>query len=93
MNWIVASAGNPVTHAVPHAISEEVLSVNVGGGDIPALNIYDGVYRFFITNHLMMSLVSAIAVILVFLVCVAKGSSQGRRSFVLPNAWTILSVV
>jgi F-type H+-transporting ATPase subunit a len=66
MNWIVASAGNPVTHAVPHAISDEVLRVDVGGGDIPALNIYDGVYRFFITNHLMMSLVSAVMVVLVF---------------------------
>lgn len=66
MNWLVASAGNPVTHAVPHALGDEVFSVNVGGGDIPALNIYDGVYRFFITNHLMMSAVAAIAVILVF---------------------------
>lgn len=66
MNWIIASAGNPVTHAVPHPLGEEVFSVNVGGGDIPALNIYDGVYSFFVTNHLMMSLVSAIAVVLVF---------------------------
>ncbi|TWT49710.1 ATP synthase subunit a [Rubripirellula amarantea] len=63
---IIASAGNPVTHAVPHRIGDEVFSVNTGGGDIPALNIYDGVYRFFVTNHLIMSLVSAIAVILVF---------------------------
>ena len=66
MNFIIASAGNPVTHAVPHALGEEVFSVKVGSGDIPALNIYDGVYRFFITNHLMMSLVSAIAVVLTF---------------------------
>jgi F-type H+-transporting ATPase subunit a len=66
MNWIIASAGNPVTHAVPHPIGEEITSINVGGGDIPALNIYDGVYRFFITNHLIMTLVAAITVILVF---------------------------
>ena len=68
MNWIIASAGNPVTHAVPHAISEEVFAVKVGGSDlnVAGLNIHEGVYRFFITNHLMMSLVSAIAVVLVF---------------------------
>lgn len=66
ISWIVASASNPVTHAVPHPIGEEIARVNVGGGDIPSLNIYDGVYRFFLTNHLIMSAVSAVAVILVF---------------------------
>lgn len=63
---LLAEAGNPVTHAVPHVISDEIFSVKVGSGDIPALNIYDGVYRFFITNHLMMTAVSAILVVLVF---------------------------
>ena len=63
---IIAAAGNPLTHAVPHTVGDVVFEVNVGGGDIPALNIDEGVYRFFVTNHLIMSAVSATAVILVF---------------------------
>lgn len=66
MSLFLAEAGNPVTHAVPHAISEEIFRVSVGDGDMPALNIYDGVYRFFITNHLMMTAVSAIVLLVTF---------------------------
>ena len=65
MNLILASA-DPTSHVIPHPVSDEIFSVNVGGGDIPALNIYDGVYKFAITNHLMMTFVSAVAVVLVF---------------------------
>jgi len=66
MNLLLASS-DPTSHAVPHALHDEpICSVNVGGGDIPALNIHDGVYQFFITNHLMMSAVVAVAVISVF---------------------------
>lgn len=66
MNLLLASADDPTSHVVPHPIGGEWFSVHVGSGDVPALNIYDGVYRFFITNHLMMTLVSAIAVVLTF---------------------------
>ncbi|QDT03810.1 ATP synthase subunit a [Rubripirellula lacrimiformis] len=67
MNLLIAAADNPVTHVVPHALHEEpIFSVATGGGDIPALNIYDGAYSFFITNHLMMTAVSAICVVVVF---------------------------
>jgi len=70
MPFIVAAADHsPITHVVPHRLFPEdgpLYSVNVGGGDIPALNIKNGVYDFYITNHLMMTAVSAIAVILVF---------------------------
>ena len=66
MNLILA-ATDPLSHAVPHALSDEpVFEIPVGGGDIPALNIYDGVYRFYITNHLSMTVVTAILVVLVF---------------------------
>jgi F-type H+-transporting ATPase subunit a len=66
MNLVLA-ATDPLSHAVPHALTEEPLfSIPVGGGDIPALNIYDGVYRFYITNHLSMTVVTAIVVVLVF---------------------------
>jgi F-type H+-transporting ATPase subunit a len=66
MTMILAEAGNPLSHAVPHRIGPEIFSVNVGGGDQPALGIYDGVYKFFITNHLIMSAVAGLLVLLVF---------------------------
>ncbi|MGB7327356.1 MAG: F0F1 ATP synthase subunit A [Rubripirellula sp.] len=67
MNLLLASADNPVSHVVPHALTEEPLfSIATGGGDIPTLNIYDGVYNFHITNHLMMTAVAAITVMIVF---------------------------
>ncbi|TWT83418.1 ATP synthase subunit a [Planctomycetes bacterium CA13] len=68
MPFLVAAADHsPITHVVPHPLHPDpLLDLDVGGGDIPALNIYDGHYQFFITNHLMMTAVAAITVILVF---------------------------
>jgi len=78
MNLILAAA-DPVTHAVPYALHEHpILSVDVGGGDVPALNIYDGVYNFFITNHLMMSAVSAVAVLLTFMFVAGRVKPSGE---------------
>ncbi len=59
MPLLVASTDHsPITHVLPHPLHENpIVSVPVGGGDIPALHVYDGRYDFFITNHLMMSLV------------------------------------
>ena len=65
MNLFLA-ASDPTSHVIPHPISDEIFRVNVGSGDIPALHIYDGVYKFFITNHLMMTFVAAVSVVLVF---------------------------
>ena len=73
----LAAGANPVTHAVPHAISDELFSVKVGSGDIPALNIYDGVYRFYITNHLMMTAVAAILVVLTFFYVASRVRVKG----------------
>lgn len=69
MNLILAAADlpSPITHAVPHPLHETpIFSVHAGSGDVPALNIYDGVYSFFITNHLMMTAVSAVCVVVTF---------------------------
>ena len=66
MNSLLAAA-DPLSHVVPHRLHEEPLfSVNVGGGTIPELWIEDGVYHFYITNHLMMTMVTAVVVVLVF---------------------------
>ncbi len=77
---ILASADHsPMDHVVPHALHEEPLfSMHVGSGDVPALNIYDGVYNFFITNHLMMSAFSAVVVMLVFFHVASRVKPKGE---------------
>ncbi len=67
MNFMLA-ATDPVSHVLPHNLHKEpIVCVDVpGDATVPTLFIKDGVYRFFITNHLMMSAVAAITVILVF---------------------------
>ncbi len=78
MNLILAAA-DPISHAVPHALHENpIFKVNVGEGDIPALNIHDGVYSFFITNHLMMTFVAAIAVFLTFMYVAGRVRPSGK---------------
>ena len=55
MKLLLASA-DPASHVVPHRLHEEPLfSVNVGGGDIPALTIFDGVYSFYITGNILIT--------------------------------------
>ncbi len=68
MKFILAAA-DPLSHVLPHKLHEDHLfKVNVGSKDtdIPALFIKDGVYEFFITNHLAMSLFAAVMVLLTF---------------------------
>ncbi|MEM9827064.1 MAG: F0F1 ATP synthase subunit A [Planctomycetota bacterium] len=78
MNFLLASSENPVTHAVPHTVGEPIFQWNVGGGDIPALNIKDGVYSFYLTNHLIMSGVTALLVILVFAYVAGRVQVKGE---------------
>ncbi|MEM6689329.1 MAG: F0F1 ATP synthase subunit A [Planctomycetota bacterium] len=66
---MILAASDPLSHAVPHALHPEpIYSWDVPGvsGDVPFLGIYNGVYNFHITNHLMMTAVVGILVILVF---------------------------
>lgn len=66
MNLLLAAA-DPLSHAVPHRLHEKPLvEIPVGEGDIPALNIFDGVYGFYITNHLSMTVFSSIVLVLTF---------------------------
>ena len=66
MNLLLASAADPTSHVIPHPVTRPLFEVKVPDTHIPALNIIDGVYEFAITNHLLMTFVSGIAVILVF---------------------------
>jgi len=66
---MILAAHNPVEHAVPHPLhSEPVFRVPLSGlgSDLPALGIRDGYYEFYVTNHLMMSAVAGLLVILTF---------------------------
>lgn len=79
MNLLFASADDPLSHVVPHRLHEAPLfTVDVGGGTIPELFIEDGKYSFYITNHLMMTVVTAIVVILVFAYVAMKVRVKGE---------------
>lgn len=58
-----------ISHVLPHRLHDEPLfSLNVAAEStsIPALNIYNGQYDFYVTNHLMMTVVSAVVLVTVF---------------------------
>lgn len=66
MNLFLAST-DPTSHVIPHALHDDpIFSLDFGETHLPALNIFNGLYEFYITNHLAMTAVSAVAVILVF---------------------------
>jgi F-type H+-transporting ATPase subunit a len=65
MKLLLASS-DPTTHVTPHPVSGPLFEMEFPGTHMPALNIFDGVYEFAITNHLLMTLVCGIAVIFVF---------------------------
>lgn len=67
MNLLLAAA-DPTEHAVAHRLHEHWLlrmPFSLFGKDVPALNVKDGHYDFYITNHLMMSAVVAVLLVLV----------------------------
>ena len=66
MKLLLASANDPTSHVIPHDVLGPLFEVEVPDTHIPALNIIDGVYRFSVTNHLLMSFFSGVVVILVF---------------------------
>jgi len=58
-----------VSHVLPHALhSEPLFTLRVGQEttNLPVLGIYNGEYQFFITNHLVMTMVTAVVVLLTF---------------------------
>jgi len=78
MNLLLASANDPTSHVIPHPVGPHLFEVKFPGTDVPTLHIFDGVYRFFITNHLIMTLVSGIAVVLVFKFVANRVRVQGE---------------
>ena len=80
MNFLLAAADHdPMSHVVPHDLTSPIFSMKVGDEsmNIPALFIENGKYEFSITNHLMMSAVAAVLVILVFAYVASRVRSKG----------------
>lgn len=70
-----------VQHVLPHALhGEPLISLDVAsaGTNIPALNIHNGQYQFYITNHLMMTAVVAVTVVLTFLFVARRVRVRGQ---------------
>lgn len=67
MNLLLA-ATDPLSHAVPHRLHGEPIfgPFTVGEGDMPMLNVFDGKYSFYITNHLSMTVFAAVLVVITF---------------------------
>lgn len=81
MNLFFASTKDPLSHVVPHAIHHSPLfTVTVGDAElnVPELFIKNGQYSFFITNHVMMTAVSAIVLILVCCYVASKIRVKGE---------------
>lgn len=70
MNLFLA-AEDPTSHAVPHRLFGPFFEVKVGDADtnIPFFGVENGVYEFYITNHLLMTLVTAMALVLIAGLC------------------------
>ncbi len=66
---VIDIAKEAVQHILPHPMHSEKLfglQVAPAGTDIPALRIVDGHYDFYITNHLMMTAVVGVVLLLTF---------------------------
>lgn len=74
------AAHDPISHAVPHPLTDPLFTISVASPEttIPELNVYNGVYEFAISNHLMMSMVSAIALVIVFVFVASKVRVSGE---------------
>ncbi len=64
---LLLAASDPTSHVVSHPLYE-VFKARVAseGTDMPFFNVQDGIYRFAITNHLMMTFVTGVLVVLTF---------------------------
>lgn len=85
MLYFLAAGSDPTDHAIPHALHENPLTIPVGGPEtnLPALGVREGMYEFFITNHLMMSAFVGFCLIVVGILCsrrisIYDGEGLGR---------------
>ncbi|MEM6980414.1 MAG: F0F1 ATP synthase subunit A [Planctomycetota bacterium] len=75
MSLFFLAAHDPTEHAIPHALHDSpLLKIPFGGEstNIPALGVRDGYYEFYVTNHLMMSVVVGLLLIAAGVLCSRK---------------------
>lgn len=67
MNLFLAASEDPTSHAVPHRLFGPFFELKVAdsGTNIPFFGVENGIYEFYITNHLMMTFVTAIVLMVV----------------------------
>ncbi|HEX7009629.1 MAG TPA: F0F1 ATP synthase subunit A [Phycisphaeraceae bacterium] len=78
---ITLGAADPLDHVLPHPLHQQpLLRLHVADESFssPFLNIHDGYYEFYITNHLMMTAVSAVLLVLVFMYVAKRVRTQGQ---------------
>jgi F-type H+-transporting ATPase subunit a len=86
MNLLIAAA-DPMEHAVPHALHDGWLfrmPFPFFGQEAPFFGVHGGYYDFYITNHLMMTLVAAVLLLLTAWFAsgrVRVGSEQGLARY------------
>ncbi len=86
MFYLLAAGQDPTDHAIPHSLVDSpLLRIPVSDGDtsVPSMGIHNGYYEFFITNHLMMSAIAALCLIVVGVLCsrrisIYHGEGLGR---------------
>lgn len=77
----ILAAADPLEHVVPHKLHDEPLfSIQLAaeGRDIPFLGIYDGRLDFFITNHMLMTVLAAALLILAFAYAAKRIKPRGE---------------
>ncbi len=80
-NYSLLGAHDLLDHVLPHGLhSEPLFTLKIGDEhtNIPFLNIHHGEYQFFINNHMMMTLVAAVLVLLVFMFVAKRVRVQGE---------------
>ncbi len=85
MNLFLAAADDPTSHAVPHRLFGPFFRLRVGDAEtnIPFFGVENGIYEFYITNHLMMTFVTGVVLVLVAGLCsrrisIYQGQGLGR---------------
>jgi F-type H+-transporting ATPase subunit a len=76
--WIASplfASHSPVDHVLPHDLHHTPwFTIKLGGADLnlPFFDIHGGEYKFFINNHMLMTLVAGIVTVLVFAVVASR---------------------
>ncbi len=83
LSTTTCAASDPLSHVLPHRLHADplfTLRVAADGTDVPFFGIHDGVYSFYLTNHMFMTAVAGLFVILAFGYAARRVKSGGEKS-------------